>query len=155
MAVEGEITVIGAGARLEGTVVSAGSLRIDGTVKGKVNADGDVILSPQSQVEADIRAENITVTGRLVGNVLATGKAEVGRGGRIDGDVTTRILVIQEGGSFNGQSIMDQQAQRILQGQQAQLRPPSTQQTAPSAPGGTSSQPKPPPSESVERARVP
>jgi cytoskeletal protein CcmA (bactofilin family) len=135
MAVEGEITVIGPGARLEGAIVSAGSLRIDGTIKGKINADGDVILSPQANVEADIQAENVTVSGRLQGNVLATGKAEVGRGGRIDGDVTTRVLVIHEGGFFNGQSIMDQQAQRILQGQQAQAQPSSEQQQAPSPSG--------------------
>ena len=49
---------------LEGNVVSAGSLRIDGQVKGQINADGDVTLSPQSQVEADIRAQNVSVAGR-------------------------------------------------------------------------------------------
>src|SRR5919108_1836501 len=72
--VEGEVTVVGPGARLEGTVVSAGSLRVDGTVKGQINADGDVILSPQSQVEADIRAENVTVAGRFIGNIFVKGK---------------------------------------------------------------------------------
>jgi cytoskeletal protein CcmA (bactofilin family) len=153
MAVEGEITVIGPGARLEGTIVSAGSLRIDGTIKGRINADGDVILSPQSNVEADIRAENVTVSGRLLGNIIATGKAEVGRGGRVDGDVTTRILVIHEGGFFSGQSIMDQQAQRILQGEQAQARPASVQPPAPSS--GTPAQPTPSSSEQAARARVP
>ena len=44
-----EVTIVGTGAKLEGTVVSAGSLRIDGQVKGQINADGDVTLSPQSQ----------------------------------------------------------------------------------------------------------
>ena len=50
MAEEGEVTIVGAGARLEGNVVSAGNLRIDGQVKGQINAEGDVALSPQSQV---------------------------------------------------------------------------------------------------------
>ena len=59
MADNGEVTIVGAGARLEGNVVSAGSLRIDGQVKGQINADGDVTLSPQSQVEADIRAQPV------------------------------------------------------------------------------------------------
>ena len=61
----GEVTIVGAGARLEGNVVSAGSLRIDGQVKGQINADGDVTLSPQSQVEADIRAQNVSGGGPL------------------------------------------------------------------------------------------
>jgi len=31
----GEVTIIGAGAKLEGTVVSAGSLRVDGQVRAR------------------------------------------------------------------------------------------------------------------------
>ena len=107
---DSEITVLGPGARLEGTIESAGSLRIDGQVKGQVNADGDVVLSPQSQVEADIRAENATIGGQFKGNIQVKGKAELARGGRIDGNITCRSLVVQEGGIFNGQSQMDQQS---------------------------------------------
>ncbi|MBI3647806.1 MAG: polymer-forming cytoskeletal protein [Actinobacteria bacterium] len=103
----GEVTIVGQGAKLEGTIVSVGSLRIDGQVKGQVNADGDVSLSPQSQVEADIRAQNVTVAGRFKGNIIVKGKAHLARGGRIDGNVTSKTLVVEEGGIFHGQSIMD------------------------------------------------
>jgi cytoskeletal protein CcmA (bactofilin family) len=103
----GEVTIVGTGARLEGNVVSAGNLRIDGQVKGQINADGDVTLSPQSQVEADIRAQNVSVAGRFKGNVTVKGKAHLARGGRIDGNVTSKTLVVEEGGVFHGQSIMD------------------------------------------------
>ncbi|HZD80952.1 MAG TPA: polymer-forming cytoskeletal protein, partial [Actinomycetota bacterium] len=71
-----EVTIVGQGAKLEGTVVSAGSLRIDGQVKGQVNADGDVMLSAKSQVEADIRAQNVSVAGRFKGNIVVKGRAE-------------------------------------------------------------------------------
>ena len=103
----GEVTIVGAGARLEGNVVSAGSLRIDGQVKGQINADGDVTLSPQSQVDADIRAQNVSVAGKFKGNVVVKGKAHLARGGRVDGNITSKSLVIEEGGIFHGQSIMD------------------------------------------------
>jgi Integral membrane protein CcmA involved in cell shape determination len=102
-----EVTIVGAGARLEGNVVSAGSLRIDGQVKGQINADGDVALSAQSQVEADIRAQNVSVAGRFKGNIIVKGKAHLARGGRVDGNITSKTLVIEEGGVFHGQSIMD------------------------------------------------
>jgi cytoskeletal protein CcmA (bactofilin family) len=68
------------------------------------------MLSPQSSVEADIRAENLSVAGRFHGSIIVKGRAELARGGRIDGNITAKSLVIQEGGIFNGQSIMDQQA---------------------------------------------
>jgi cytoskeletal protein CcmA (bactofilin family) len=107
MADNGEVTIVGAGARLEGNVVSAGNLRIDGQVKGQINAEGDVALSPQSQVEADIRAQNVSVAGRFKGSIQVKGKAHLARGGRIDGNITSKTLVVEEGGVFHGQSIMD------------------------------------------------
>ena len=104
---DSEVTIVGAAAKLEGTVVSAGSLRIDGQVKGQIQADGDVELSPQSQVEADIRAQNVSVAGRFKGNVVVKGKAHLARGGRIEGNITSKTLVVEEGGIFHGQSLMD------------------------------------------------
>ncbi len=101
-----EVTVLGQGARLEGTLVSAGSLRIDGQVKGKIKAEGDVTLSGQSKVEADIEAQNVIVAGNFKGNIMAKSKAELARGGRVDGNVTSKSLVVAEGAIFVGQSIM-------------------------------------------------
>jgi cytoskeletal protein CcmA (bactofilin family) len=125
MADNGEVTIVGAGARLEGNVVSAGSLRIDGQVKGQINADGDVALSQQSQVEADIRAQNVSVAGRFKGNIIVKGKAHLARGGRIDGNITSKTLVVEEGGVFHGQSIMDAGAASGSPSSQTASRQPS------------------------------
>jgi len=133
----GEVTIVGHGAKLEGTVVSAGSLRIDGQVKGQINADGDVMLSPQSQVEADIRAQNVAVAGRFKGNILVKGRAEIAKGGRVEGNITSKTLVIEEGATFQGQSVMDQQAVQV------------PEQAVPAQPVAT---PEPPP---AETAKVP
>ncbi|MFL5799206.1 MAG: polymer-forming cytoskeletal protein [Actinomycetota bacterium] len=134
MAQEGEVTVVGQGARLEGTIVSAGSLRVDGQVKGQINADGDVMLSPQSQVDADIRADNVVVAGRFKGNIVVKGKAELARGGRVDGNITSKSLVVQEGGIFCGQSNMDE-------GATPSQPPQSASQPSRSQPAATSAQP--------------
>ena len=57
MAENGEVTIVGSRRDVWRERSSPpGRLRIDGQVKGQINADGDVTLSPQSQVEADIRA---------------------------------------------------------------------------------------------------
>jgi len=119
MADEGEVTVLGQGASLEGNIVSAGSLRIDGRVKGHISADGDVVISPQSQVDADIKAENATVAGKFKGNIVVKGRAELSKGGRVDGNITCKSLVVQEGAIFQGQSVMDQQAQQPAAGKSA------------------------------------
>jgi cytoskeletal protein CcmA (bactofilin family) len=127
----GEVTIVGQGAKLEGNVVSAGSLRIDGQVKGQVNADGDVMLSPQSQVEADIRAQNVSIAGRFKGSIVVKGRAELNRGGRVDGNITSKTLVVEEGAVFQGQSIMDQQ---VAQGAPAGQQPQAGKAPAPPPP---------------------
>jgi cytoskeletal protein CcmA (bactofilin family) len=124
----GDVTVIGQGAKLDGTVVAAGSLRIDGQVKGQINAEGDVMLSSSSQVEADIRAQNVSVAGRFKGALIVKGKAELTRGGRVDGNVTCKTLVVEEGAILQGQCVMDQQAA------QAQTPTPGAMQAASSVP---------------------
>jgi cytoskeletal protein CcmA (bactofilin family) len=101
------VTVVGQGARLEGTVVSAGSLRVDGQVKGTITAEGDVVLSPNSQVDADVHAQNVSVAGTFKGNIVAKQKAELAKSGKVEGNVTSKVLVVAEGAVFSGQSVMD------------------------------------------------
>ena len=108
-----EVTVVGQGARLEGTLICAGGLRIDGQIKGKINADGDVTLSAQSTVEADIEATNVTVAGSFKGNINAKSRAELARGGRVEGNVTSKVLVVAEGALFSGQSIMGEPSKPV------------------------------------------
>lgn len=102
----GEVTIVGERAKLEGTVISAGSLRVDGKVTGEIRADGDVMLTETSTVEADIRAKNVLVSGSFVGDIVVQGKAEVTKSGRVQGNIASASLVIQEGGVFIGQSKM-------------------------------------------------
>ena len=51
------------GARVEGTLVSAESIRIDGHAKRKIAAPMRRILSSHSEVEADIQAHIVVTRG--------------------------------------------------------------------------------------------
>ena len=102
-----EMTVVGRGARVEGTLVSTESIRIDGQAKGKIAARGDVILSSHSHVEADIRAQNVVSGGTLKGTITARTRTEVAQGGRVEGTIRSKVLVVSEGGLFSGQADID------------------------------------------------
>jgi cytoskeletal protein CcmA (bactofilin family) len=103
-----EMTVVGRGARLEGTLVSAESIRIDGQAKGRIAARGDVILSSESHVEADIQAQNVVTAGTLKGTITARTRTEV-EGGRVEGTIRSKALVVREGALFSGQASIDLQ----------------------------------------------
>jgi cytoskeletal protein CcmA (bactofilin family) len=101
-----DVTVLGRGAQLEGDFVISGSIRIDGRFKGRIVAEGAVILTPGSIVEADIEGEDVSVGGALRGNVTAANRAELTSAGRLQGDISSRALVVAEGAIFNGRSTM-------------------------------------------------
>src|SRR5918995_1379832 len=102
-----EMTVVGRGTQLEGTLLSAESIRIDGEAKGTIAARGDVILSSHSHVEADIRAENVVMGGELRGNIRARTRTELAASGRLRGKIRSKLLVVREGAQFSGQSSVD------------------------------------------------
>lgn len=103
----GEVTVIGKGARLEGNLISAGSLRIEGAISGDIKAEGDVELAPGAEVKADIRAQNVKIGSHYSGNIKASGMLELESGARLEGSVTCSSLIINKGAVFSGQSNMD------------------------------------------------
>jgi cytoskeletal protein CcmA (bactofilin family) len=100
----GQMTVVSRDTRLEGTLESDESIRIDGRAKGKIAAQGDVILSSHSDVEADIRAQSVVMGGTVKGTVTARAKTEVTPGGRLEGRVRSKVLIVREGAVFSGQS---------------------------------------------------
>jgi cytoskeletal protein CcmA (bactofilin family) len=104
-----EMTVVGRGAQLEGTLVSTESIRIDGHAKGRIAARVDVILSSHSHVEADIQAQNVVAGGTLKGSITARTMTEVAEGGRVEGNIRSKALVVREGALFSGQASIDLQ----------------------------------------------
>lgn len=131
------VTVIGSGARLEGTLISAASLRIEGAISGKISADGDVILAPEAEVAADIKAANATLGGRFKGNVVVTGTIELTSTARVEGNLTSRALIVSQGAMFTGQSIMDGGAKKPAGAAAAPT--PSTPAPPASGPGSSGS----------------
>lgn len=82
-----EVSVVGPGTRIEGTVVAAGSLRVEGEVKGKITAEREVTLSPQGRVEANIEAGSIVLAGQVKGNLAAKGDVSLPADSRLDGNI--------------------------------------------------------------------
>ncbi len=99
-------TVLSNGTKLTGTVVVGSSVQVDGELEGTITADGDVILSPGSRVEADIEASNVTVASHYKGNIVVKNRAELAKGARVVGNITCQGLVVAEGAWFQGQLSM-------------------------------------------------
>ena len=59
-------------------------------------------LSEVGEIDANIKSKTVAVSGSVMGNVHATSKVVVHKTGRIEGDIETTTIVIEEGAIING-----------------------------------------------------
>jgi cytoskeletal protein CcmA (bactofilin family) len=105
---------IGANSVFKGDIETKGTLRVDGTMEGNVNADW-VILGEKASLKGDIKARGIIVGGRVEGNLIAEEIVEIKAKGQISGDVSTNKFTIVEGGIFDGRSSMQKDKAKVLE----------------------------------------
>jgi cytoskeletal protein CcmA (bactofilin family) len=96
------LTIIAPGTKVIGEIETSGVVKVEGIVNGTVRAERQVLVARGGVVEGDIRAAEAVVGGRVEGAVQATDRVEVQSGASVKGDVSTRCLVVQEGGEVNG-----------------------------------------------------
>ncbi|HMB69157.1 MAG TPA: polymer-forming cytoskeletal protein [bacterium] len=99
----GEATsVIGENSVFEGTFEVTGNLRVDGKFSGTLNVTETVQVGSNGFVDADVKTRNAVVAGTIRGNLNASEKITLQSGSRLEGEMVTSKLVIEEGVSFQG-----------------------------------------------------
>ena len=107
----GEETVVGASVRVTGNLESQDNIRIEGSVKGSINTQGDVMIGQQAKVEAaGITGRNVIVAGEILGKVTAESLLEIKGAGKVVGDVSCQELIIEQGARFDGNCQMSEAA---------------------------------------------
>jgi cytoskeletal protein CcmA (bactofilin family) len=106
---------LGAGTSFDGVLSFEGSLRVDGELAGSVYAtDGALFIGPQARVRARIEVAELVLAGAIVGNVIARRRVELLPGAELDGDVTSPLLAIADGGRIAGRCTTGAQALTTL-----------------------------------------
>lgn len=111
-------TIIGKNTKIEGNISSQGTMRIDGLVTGKVEVEGNLIVGENSKIEADIKADNISVSGEIVGNLTIKNQVQITSTGKVYGDIEVQNLIIDEGAIFDGKCKMNKKAEKNTETQQ-------------------------------------
>lgn len=94
-------TILGEGTIFNGDLVSEGIVRLDGRFSGHINA-GIVIIGKNAVVHADIKCDDLSVYGKIKGNVVARNNIEIFSEGELTGDMKAVSSIVREGGSFTG-----------------------------------------------------
>ena len=100
------LKVLGEGTVIEGNLSSSGDLRIDGEVQGDVNTKGKCVLGASGKIIGNIQAKSCDISGRVDGNVRVVDLLLVKSNGKVNGDINTSKIVVENGGEFNGSCVM-------------------------------------------------
>ena len=99
-------SLIGAGTVVQGNVMFAGGLRIDGAVDGRVatanNAPGTLVISEHARVDGEVKVSHVVINGSVSGPVIANDYLELQAKARVNGDVVYRALEMHVGAIVQG-----------------------------------------------------
>lgn len=95
-------TYVGVDTKIEGTVITKTSLRVDGSIVGGVCADGTVVVSKSGYIKGNVIAQNIVVAGKVDGNLQIKDKTNIEPTGTVIGDISTSRILIDEESTFQG-----------------------------------------------------
>jgi cytoskeletal protein CcmA (bactofilin family) len=103
-------TIIGPNTNFNGHLKCDGNVRIDGVCEeGLIETVGNVIVSANAMVAADIVARNVSVSGAVSGKIKASDRLEILSTGRVWGDVEVGSFLLDEDGYFRGQLVMKEE----------------------------------------------
>lgn len=102
----GTDTLIGQGTVVEGSILTEANLRIEGEFHGEVTSKGDIIIGEFGVAQADINCVTLTIAGQVHGNITVSGRLIITPSGQLCGNAVVQSIIVQEGGSFNGECKM-------------------------------------------------
>ncbi len=96
-------TIIGKGTKIEGTMDVAQSLRIDGSFKGSLSTNDTLIIGSTGElIDVTLKVKNAIIGGVVKGNITAQNKITLESTSKLEGDLTAKLLIIEEGALFSG-----------------------------------------------------
>ena len=94
---------VGNGTSVTGEATFKAMLRVDGHLSGRVSSgSGTLIVGANGKVDANIEVAVAVIHGTINGDIIATQRLELGRAAKVNGNIQTPSLVIEQGGIFEG-----------------------------------------------------
>lgn len=98
-------TVVGSNTYVHGDIQSDGGARVEGIFEGTIDVTGNLVVGEGAKVIADIKANNISISGAVKGDITGN-KVEILDNGRVWGNLKVNSLLLNEGAYLRGQTTM-------------------------------------------------
>lgn len=101
------VNTICEGTQVVGDITTNGEIRIDGELKGNLEAKGKVVIGITGKVNGQITCKNCDVQGFLEGKADVAHLLSLKSTSKVMGDIVTQQLGIEPGARFNGNCKMN------------------------------------------------
>ena len=101
------VTIIGRSLILDGELQGSDGLSVQGIVKGKIEIDNVVTVEKGAILKADIKANDVQISGEVKGNINASGNVHYMEDCTVIGNTTTARILIADGASIKGSVHID------------------------------------------------
>jgi cytoskeletal protein CcmA (bactofilin family) len=106
-------TILSPDIEFSGTLNFEKPFLIRGKVSGEIAARGLLVIDEEAVVDANINAPRVIIRGAVKGDVIAAEKVEVTITGRLVGNVTAPEIFMETGCLFNGRCTMTEKSPGI------------------------------------------
>jgi cytoskeletal protein CcmA (bactofilin family) len=108
-----EQTIIGENISIEGNIRGDEHLVVEGSMKGNVEMEKhNFTVGSKGRVEGEINAQNVKISGQMVGNIKTKGKVEITKEADFIGDIRTKSISVEDGAYFKGSIELDKEPHR-------------------------------------------
>jgi cytoskeletal protein CcmA (bactofilin family) len=102
---------ISRGVQVTGDVLFADALYVEGKVIGKLMSEtGSLLVEQSGDVQSDIDVGICIIRGAVRGNVTCKSRVEIYKTGRVEGDINSPVLLVEEGALLSGAISMSKEA---------------------------------------------
>ena len=105
---------VGGGTVVTGEANFKAMMRVDGHLSGRVSSSsGTLIVGANGKVDANIEVAVAVIHGTINGDIIATQRLELGRAAKVNGNIQTPSLIIEQGAVFEGSCKMVQMSAAV------------------------------------------
>ena len=107
-------TIITAGSKIKGEIDITCNLYIDGEFEGVIRSSKEVNIGKNGHIKGDIVTKRLVVQGYIEGCINSE-IVEIKADGRVSGTIEAMELIIEPKGVFEGNSIIKNSAENLLE----------------------------------------
>lgn len=102
----GSINSLSEGTSVEGSMMTKGDMRIDGTLKGNLDCGGRLILGKSGYIEGHVKCHSAVIEGHINGNLDVQELLDVKESAILTCEIKTGQMRMQAGAQFQGKCQM-------------------------------------------------